>query len=390
MRAPNALPEPASLEVERVYRDHFRFVWANLRRFGVPREQVEDACHDVFVVVHRRASDFDSCQASIRTWVFGIVRRVAADYRRTRQRSDRKLRRIRSHTVEDPRDSGASSVEARTLASELLGTLDEEHATIFVLSQLYGIPLREIADSLELNPNTVASRLRATRKRLESLAAEHERLTAEESPPKGAKARVLAGLCPLFVPPPPKPGPFLGLGATFVGVCVAVGIATTSAASGDGAHARALEFENPQPPVLLQPPVIPEVPAPLAQPPAPKPIERPRKAHRRPRPDATTPQPHPDHGTLREELALLTRARAAARRQRPADALRTANLHAERFPDGLLSAEIKVVRLDSLCQLGRTLEARALARKMRGVAAQRPCGRGDRAWHGHAGDANGR
>jgi len=373
MLAPAALPEQPSLEVERVYREHFEFVWANLRRFGVPREQVEDACHDVFVVVHRRASDFDSGQASIRTWVFGIVRRVAADYRRSRQRRERKLSRVRSHTVDAPRDSGASSVEARTLASELLATLDEEHATIFVLSQLYGVPLSEIAASLDLNPNTVASRLRATRKRLESLAAEHERITSEEAPPDDAKARVLAGLCPLFAPPPPKPGLFAGLGATFVGVCVAVGVATTSAAApGDGAHARALESTEPQTTVLLPPPpIIPEVTAPLAQPAAPKPAERTRKAPRRRPVRAEDTAPRSDHGTLREELALLTRARSAARKHRPADALRTADLHTDRFPDGLLSAEMNVVRIDSLCQLGRTSEAQALARGMRGTS--QPC-----------------
>ncbi len=35
------------------------FVWRTLRSFGVPESAVEDATHEVFVVVHRRWADWD-------------------------------------------------------------------------------------------------------------------------------------------------------------------------------------------------------------------------------------------------------------------------------------------------------------------------------------------
>lgn len=75
--------------------------------------------------------------------------------------------------------------------------------------------------SLELPPNTVASRLRATRNRFKALAAaaDLENLTREDTPPEEAKTRVIAGLCPLLVPPP-KPAAFYGLKVAFVGRCV--------------------------------------------------------------------------------------------------------------------------------------------------------------------------
>jgi len=52
-----------------------------LLRFGVPEKDVADATQDVFAVVHRKLGAFEG-RSEIDTWVHGICRRVAADYRR--------------------------------------------------------------------------------------------------------------------------------------------------------------------------------------------------------------------------------------------------------------------------------------------------------------------
>ena len=77
-----------SLRADQVYREHFRFVWRMVQRWGV--KDVDDAVHDVFLVVLRRLPEFDM-QTPIRSWLFGIVRRVAADHHRRRLRARRRL-----------------------------------------------------------------------------------------------------------------------------------------------------------------------------------------------------------------------------------------------------------------------------------------------------------
>ncbi len=74
------MPNP-EFEIRSVVKDHAQYVWQALRHLGVREADVEDACQDVFVVLHRRLSDFRG-DSSIKTWIYGICVRVASEYRR--------------------------------------------------------------------------------------------------------------------------------------------------------------------------------------------------------------------------------------------------------------------------------------------------------------------
>src|SRR5882672_3249734 len=76
-------PEPAG--VKEIYERYGDFVWRNLRRLGIGEEAADDALQDVFLVVHRRLPEFES-RSSIKTWLFGIVLRVAQTHLRTVRR----------------------------------------------------------------------------------------------------------------------------------------------------------------------------------------------------------------------------------------------------------------------------------------------------------------
>ncbi len=259
-----------------------------------------------------------------------------------------------------------------------------------MLSALYGVPVREIAASLGLNPNTVASRLRATRSRLKALAsaADLENLTREDTPPEKAKARVLAGLCPLLVPPS-KPAAFYGLKVAFVGLCVAGSVALLTSPQPAGTASpfpdEVFASHKVDAPGLVEP-TIPDAPAVLEI------QDDPRPAHtlRPPRPRAASPAvrvapvipvapvvPGPSTASapvddVRAELALVTEARTAVRQGKPTVALRTANRYASRFPHGVLQTEMAVVRVDSLCRLGREEDASVVAGTLRGLHARPP------------------
>ncbi len=167
------------LGFEAVYEAHFAFVWRNAQRLGVEPGLLDDVVQDTFVVVHRKLHEFER-RSEVRTWLFAILRRVIADYRRTVRRkpagatAPADLERLRD--VRGASDD-ASRLEAAELVGRVLRTLDADKREVFVLSELEQMTLAEIADGLGINRNTAWSRLRAARQQFE---AELDRLEGLE------------------------------------------------------------------------------------------------------------------------------------------------------------------------------------------------------------------
>ncbi|MCA9656472.1 MAG: sigma-70 family RNA polymerase sigma factor [Myxococcales bacterium] len=158
-------------EFAALYDRHHGFVWRILRRLGVPPASLDDATQDVFVVVHRRR---DALRADVaeRSWLFGIARRVAADLHRGRRRTLRKLEALPSPgEPAAPLDEALERAEAADFVRAFLERLDEGHRMVFLLSDVEGMTAPEIAETLELNLNTVYSRLRNARKKFEQAVA---------------------------------------------------------------------------------------------------------------------------------------------------------------------------------------------------------------------------
>jgi RNA polymerase sigma-70 factor (ECF subfamily) len=164
---------PVAPTFDEVYNRHFDFVWRSLKRLGVPPAQLDDASQDTFVVVLRRLSDFRGA-SSLRTWLFGILMRVAKDYRRRAARKP-----VTSLDVEPPcperhgPEAMAVAREASNLLHQLLETLDDHHRAVFVLTELEQMSAPEIAEALGTNVNTVYSRLRTARRDFETALARH-------------------------------------------------------------------------------------------------------------------------------------------------------------------------------------------------------------------------
>lgn len=172
---PSSVPSvlPVAPAFEQVYAEHFDFVWRSLRRLGVPPSAIDDAVQDVFLVVHRRLSEFEG-RSSLRTWLFAIVRRVARNHRPRRDgpspSDDEALIHLAESADRAP-DERAARNEAARLLNALLQTLDEDKREAFILSELEQFTVPEIARTLEVNVNTVYARVRAARKELEEALA---------------------------------------------------------------------------------------------------------------------------------------------------------------------------------------------------------------------------
>jgi RNA polymerase sigma-70 factor (ECF subfamily) len=170
---------------EAIYREHFRFVWRCARRLGVEGPSVDDVVQEAFLVVHRRLADFEG-RSSTRTWLYGIIRRVVADHRRTLRRkpahgadsAEPDFERMHDESGRCP-ESRLEQSEQLALVRRMLSELDEDKREVFVLTELEGMTMAEISEALEVNPNTVSSRVRAARHKFEEGLA-RATVTAEE------------------------------------------------------------------------------------------------------------------------------------------------------------------------------------------------------------------
>jgi RNA polymerase sigma-70 factor (ECF subfamily) len=144
---------------------HYAFVWRFLRHFGVQTPQLEDAAQEVFWVMARRLSDVrPGCE---RAFLYGIAIRIAAEEVRRRLRSprvetdpDEVLRLV------DPGPSPEQQVEQRQrreLLDAILDRMPLELRTVFVLAELEGMEVRDIAELERIPLGTASSRLRRAR-----------------------------------------------------------------------------------------------------------------------------------------------------------------------------------------------------------------------------------
>lgn len=163
-------------DFDAIYRSHFDFVWRCVRRLGIAEHSAEDVAQEVFVIVHRRLEDLDP-QASVRAWLFGVVRGVVANARRS-------LSRQRVHAAEragdapDP-DSArqphaeAERAEAVRILYAILADMEDDKREVFILAELEQLATPEIADALGINLNTTYSRVRAARQQFKDAVARH-------------------------------------------------------------------------------------------------------------------------------------------------------------------------------------------------------------------------
>lgn len=172
---PPAPTREASVPTDRLtalFQHHFDLVWRTVRRLGVPPEAVDDAAQEVFVIASRRLASIELGKE--RAFLYGTAVRVAATARRT---SSRRLAAQPPDEATDPADTAPAPDElvdrkrARQLLDELVARLPDDTRPVFVLYELEGLTMDEIATCLEVPPGTVASRLRRAREVFQAAVA---------------------------------------------------------------------------------------------------------------------------------------------------------------------------------------------------------------------------
>lgn len=150
-----------------VYERHFDLVWAAARQLGVEPAAMDDVVQEVFVVIHGRLASLQNVEL-LRSWVYGVARRVISGYRRaqrSRVASGDRYAEVASWIEPlppTPHDL-TEQAERQRLLLQILSELDEGKREVFVLAEVEGFTAPEMAEALELPLNTVYSRLRLAR-----------------------------------------------------------------------------------------------------------------------------------------------------------------------------------------------------------------------------------
>lgn len=158
----------AAPDFRAVYEAEFSYVYRSLRRLGVADRDLEDLAHDVFVAFYRGLPTFEPGRP-VRPWLFGICFRVASDHRRrARHRfeiaADTDDGRPRDFADGGPLpDEQMSRAQDRRLILSALAALDLDRRAVFVMHELDGFSMPEIAAALSAPLNTCYSRLRLAR-----------------------------------------------------------------------------------------------------------------------------------------------------------------------------------------------------------------------------------
>jgi RNA polymerase sigma-70 factor (ECF subfamily) len=155
---------PSLPEFRRLFAEHFAYVWHALRRLGVPDRDLEDLAHDVFLEVYRGRDRYDPARP-LRAWLFGFAFRKASHYRR------RARHRYEVQGDTDERAEAAPTALERVITTEALGVahaaleaLEIDRRAVFLMHEVDGIPIPEVAEALGIPLNTAYSRLRLARR----------------------------------------------------------------------------------------------------------------------------------------------------------------------------------------------------------------------------------
>lgn len=160
-RPRTARSEASRARLEKMFNDHYDFIWRLVRRLGLSRGSADDAAQHVFLVASERIDDIR--EGSERAFLFGTALRVARSVSRSELRwvleDDMDFRRANVARPEDLADQR----RAVDLMGRILAKMDMDLRTVFVLSELEGMTMPQVAGLLEIPVGTAASRLRRAR-----------------------------------------------------------------------------------------------------------------------------------------------------------------------------------------------------------------------------------
>ena len=167
--AASSAAEPRDLRA--LFQAHYASIWRLLRRLGVQHAQLDDAAQEVFWVAARRFADIEPGREH--AFLFGVALRVAAQESKRQRAADPLADLEAVPRVVDHGPSPEDQLErrqARQLLDAVLGAMPPELRVVFVLFELEGLEVSQIAALQAIPLGTASSRLRRAREEFSAIA----------------------------------------------------------------------------------------------------------------------------------------------------------------------------------------------------------------------------
>ena len=161
---------------DQLYRDHRRFVAANLYRVLGDRGELDDLIQEVFVVAFRGIERFRG-EAKLTTWLYRICVNVALGRLRSRGRKPIPVPQAEPVGIQEKSDDDSPErlMERREDVARVYRLLDRlapKKRIVIVLHEIQGLDIAEIADIVRAPLITVRTRLHYARKEFYRMVAE--------------------------------------------------------------------------------------------------------------------------------------------------------------------------------------------------------------------------
>jgi RNA polymerase sigma-70 factor (ECF subfamily) len=140
-----------------------------LATFGVPPEEREDACQEVFVAVYRSLTHFRG-DARLSTWIYRIAARYASRAARRRRVRTLLSNMLLREPLPPPAPDASEKSERLRMLDELVAKLSPKKKLVLILFEIEGLPIEEVAQIAGCPENTAWSRLHYARAELMAMA----------------------------------------------------------------------------------------------------------------------------------------------------------------------------------------------------------------------------
>jgi RNA polymerase sigma-70 factor (ECF subfamily) len=150
--------------LEQVFSEHASFVWRVVGAMGIGNPDREDVVQEIFLVVRKLLPTYEE-RGAMRPWLSAIARRVVGDHR------GRAYERREIAHAAPPVDATnpTGRLEARSSlkrVEQALERLGADQREVFMLYEVEGLTMPEIAEALGVPLQTCYSRLHAARDRM--------------------------------------------------------------------------------------------------------------------------------------------------------------------------------------------------------------------------------
>jgi RNA polymerase sigma-70 factor (ECF subfamily) len=150
--------------LDQIWRDYHSELLIFIRRRVGAADLAEDILQDVFVKVHSRLDTLANVDR-VQSWLYQIARNTIIDYHRTHKSAEP----LPDEMAERQEHNNANDEEWRELGKcvlPMIEKLPEGYREALLLSEIEGLPLKEVAERLNISLPGAKSRVQRGREKL--------------------------------------------------------------------------------------------------------------------------------------------------------------------------------------------------------------------------------